>query len=187
MNNLQNHFLCLQNQNDSIDFFRNLPTDLLRYITLFTNIIDNSNLYFVNLTLNQIIYESTNLSFNQYKNIIEVNISDFHFIKNYIHTRLTEIYPIGYNVNSSIRNIINDKDYIPYYRLLTLITVLKIGRALLLSNYSIMRIENTNLETWIKIAYSKYINCLVERKQMCKNNIFCLILYKKIRFKKDNI
>ena len=174
-------------QNDSIDFFRNLPCDILRYITTFTNIIDNSNLYFVNLTFNQIIYESTNLSFNQYKNIIEVNISDFHFIKDYIHTRLTKLYPIGYNVNSSLRNIINDKDYIPYSRLLTLISILKIGRALLLSNYCSVRIENTNLQHWLKIAYSKYINCLVERKEMCKNNIFCLILYNKIRFKKYNI
>ena len=174
-------------QNYSIDFFTNLPTDLLRYITRFTNIIDNSNLYFVNLTFNQIIYESTNISFIEYKNIIEVNISDFHFIKNYIHTRLTQLFPIGYNVNSSITNIVNDKDYIPYSRLLTLITILKIGRSLLLSNYCSVRVENTDLQTWLRIAYSKYINCLVERKEMCKNNIFSLIHNKKIRFKKYNI
>ncbi len=165
----------------------NLPCDILRYITTFTNIIDNSYLYFVNITFNQIIYENKNLCFDNYKNIIEVNISDFHFIKNYIHNKLYTIQPIGYNVNSSIKNIINEKNYIPYSRLLTLITVLKIGRALLLSNSGYVQIENTNLENWINIAYSKYINCLVERKELCKNNIFSLILHKKIRFKKDNI
>lgn len=191
MNILQNDsidfFRNLQNQNNSIDFFRNIPIDIIKYITNFTNIIDRSNLYFVDLTFNQIIYELNNITFNEYKNIIEVNISDFHFIKNYIHSQFIQMYPIGYNVNSSIKNIINKKDYIPYNKLLSLITILKIGRSLMLSNYSLIRVENTNLENWIKIAYSKYINCLVERKELCKNNIFSLLINNKIRFKNYNI
>ena len=160
----------------------NIPDDILKYIITFSNIIDLSNLYFVDLRFNEIVYNFKNISFYQYKNLIEINISDFNFIKNYIDSELSNILPIGHNVTNSIQKIISDRDYIPYYTLNSLITVLKIGRAILLSSCPFDRIENTNINTWINIAYSKYINCLVERKEQCRNCIFPLIFQNKIRF-----
>jgi hypothetical protein len=162
----------------------NLPDDILKYIISFCNIIDCSYLYFVDIRFNEIIYNYDICSFYQYKNIININISDFNFIKHYIQKELLHILPIGYNVNNSLQNIIKDRDFVPYSTLNTLITILKIGRSLLLSTCPFYPIENTNVNTWINIAYTKYINCLVERKNQCKNCIFPLIVQNKIKFKK---
>ena len=65
--------------------------------------------------------------------------------------------------------------------MMTLITILKIGKSLLLSTSYNTRVENTNLSNWIKIAYLKYINCLAERRQMVRENIIVLIFNKKIK------
>ena len=160
----------------------NLPDDILKHIITFSNIIDYSNLYFVDLRFNEIIYNNNNSSFYQYKNIIDINISDFDFIKEYINKELSYIQPVGFNVNNSIKNIIKDRKFVPYHTLNSLITILKIGRAILLSTCPFDPIENTNVNTWINVAYTKYINCLVARKEQCKKCIFPLILQNKIRF-----
>ena len=160
----------------------NLPDDIIKHIITFSNIIDCSNLYFVDIRFNEIIYNSHACSFYQYKNIININIYNFNFIKDYIQKELLYLLPIGSNVYNSINNIIKDRNYVPYSTLNTLITILKIGRALLLSTCPFDPIENTNVNTWINIAYSKYINCLVERKEQCKNCIFPLIVRNKIKF-----
>lgn len=159
-----------------------VPDEILIHIISFSNIIDYSNLYFVDLRFNEIIYNNHKINLYQYKNIVEINISDFNFIKNYINNELSNVLPVGHNVTSSIEKIINKRDFIPYHTLNSLISVLKIGRAILLSTCPFDPIENTNVNTWINIAYSKYINCLVERKEKCKNCIFPLILENKIRF-----
>jgi hypothetical protein len=158
-----------------------LPIDIYREIFSYCNIIDCANLSFVNFTFYELAYFKQKQFFQNYKNIIKINISDFHFIKNYLLTQIHSIYPVGNNVKKSITNIIDDDDYISYYKLTTLITILKIGKALLLSTAANITIENTYLEHWINIAYSKYINCLVERRRLVRENILSLIFNKKIR------
>jgi hypothetical protein len=158
-----------------------LPIDIYREICSFCNIIDCANLSFVNFAFYEIIYFKQKQFYQTYKNIIKINISDFNFIKDYLLSQLQTIYPSGYNVKRSISNIIGNDEYISYSKLTTLITILKIGKSLLLSTSYNTRVENTNLNNWIKIAYLKYINCLAERRQMVRENIITLIFSKKIK------
>ena len=158
-----------------------LPTDLIKYILSFSNIFDFTNLYLVNSFYNKIISSNKQYNFNKYKNTILINISDFEYIKKYIYNKLQKVIPYGVNINNRINNIIGIKKFITYIQLINLITILKLGRSLLLSNVTFNSSEFNNLENWINIAYNKYINCLSRRKNLFINNIFLLIYNRKVK------
>ena len=159
----------------------NLPIEIIRCIIEYSNFIDKTYLYFTNKMYYNMLKNNNIFDFENYKKKILIYIDDLYYLKSAICCALPNIYPNGSKVNLAINRIINDNKYIQYKNLISLITVLKLGRAIILSTSNYNTYEFTSIESWINNNYKLYIDNLVLLKNNVKNNIYLLILQNKIK------
>ena len=158
-----------------------LPIEINRYIIEYSDFIDKAYLYFTNKEYYNILKNKNIFDFENYKKKIMIYIDDLNYMKVAVSCALPNIYPNGYKVNLAINRIINDDKYIQYKNLISLITILKLGRAVILSTSNMNTYEYISIESWINNNYKLYIDNLVSLKNNVKNNIYFLILQNKIK------
>lgn len=155
-----------------------LPYEIVKKIFEYSNFIDCVYLNYTNKEFFQIMKDKEIFNFEKYKKSIKIYIFDLDYLKTAICCALPNIYPNGHKVSLAINNIIGNDKYISYSKLLSLILILKLGRAVILST-SIS--EFNSIENWIRDTYSEYIDNLVILKNNVKNNIYLLINQNKIK------